>query len=440
MRRVHSIVQFVLVATSFMAGCAGGGVTDAAAALVALGEVDASVNEALSNASFAFNSSINNTAVQLGALSARLREDINATSSDIDRRLTAQQERALNGILVIRDSLDATIGHAGAEVLSAEVVAAQVLSDLPFTNNEPRVVRTSVAPFVSGWTQSLAVSIEGYNLDAGENVLTVGTLRVNPILRTATKLQFAIPASAFDASIGEITDRVKIVRAGISLAFDPGIFRERKTVSVAIPIRIVPRNIGSAIIAYRAGLPRTRKDSLRSYSCSVGTRGTPASGSPRENSVSCLVNAPTLPQGCNGQPQTGLIVGQPSIVVEANRHGGGHRIESASSHSFSFSVTARSRRRPYGGGGSYRAHAIYMVEYPCKVRADTTSPPLPLIVGSEAGFALPADSDPEVLWVKMQLFDGSERIVTGPRGSTPFSVVEQNSQRVVVRPLSVERN
>lgn len=422
-----------------LAACAGAGATSAGATIALLGEVQASIDETLNSANFAFNNGVNNSAVQLETLVAQLREAVGATTSDVDRRITAQQERALEGILTLRDSIDASIEKGATEVRAIEGIAAQILSDLPLTSNQPRVTKVSVPPFVRDWTQSMRVVLEGHNLDDAKNSLMVSGSRVDPTLRTATKLEFTIPAGLLTDE-ADSQGRLKIVRASVALVYPKGLFRGIDTASVTLPIRVVPRIIGSAVIVYRAAVPRSRTHEETSNICAIGTRGTPASGRRREGKISCRITAPTVPVGCEGRSQQGIIVGKPRIEVLANRHGGGHGISAQGPNSFVLDVSAMSRGRPGGGGGLYAARAHYTVEYPCLVPTDLSSPTIPLKLGSEEAFALPGTGSPQVLWTDVTLFDSTKAMLTGPRGAMSLVSVEQNSNRVVIRPIRVDRN
>ncbi|GMQ24548.1 hypothetical protein Aoki45_12300 [Algoriphagus sp. oki45] len=446
MKKLLFLIPFLIIIQS--SGCGTEAVLSpmtAGSAILALDAVNSSIDDATSTVEFAVNKTINNSAAQIKSIISDLRHNILETVGDIDSKITEQQFRTLENILLLESEFESAIvnGLDGIERVSNN--AGQIISDLPFTKNEPRITSVDLPFFIVDWSEKVEIKLTGYNLDDKETGLVISEKLINPTIQSSTELTFSIPkASIIDFYLGlDDSEKLSVLNfpTTLSLGYKDGFFCSRKVKELPISVKLLPRNLGKVAVVYQTDkLVDNIERGFTSTICQVTT----GSSSPRRRSEgnSCSVNAPRkFLESCNNEVQGRILTNTIKINERANRYGGGASVGSVDERGFVLNVQAKSQNRPYGGGGYYAADVTFDVSYPCKVKKDEKTEYLDLFVGQDVVFDLDPNDSPLFKRAEISFFDGSSLIFDNSMRQIDFVSIFSNEAKnqVIIRPLNVIR-
>jgi hypothetical protein len=419
----------------------------AGSAILALDAVNSSIDDATSTVEFAVNKTINNSAAQIKSIISDLRHNILETVGDIDSKITEQQFRTLENILLLESEFESAIvnGLDGIERISNN--AGLIISDLPFTKNEPRITSVDLPFFIMDWSEKVEIKLTGYNLDHNETGLIIGEKLIKPSIQSSTELIFSIPkASIIDFYMGlDDSEKLSVLNfpTTLSLGYKDGLFSSRKVKELPISVKLLPRNLGRVAVVYQTDkLVDNIERGFTSTICQVTTNQPDWRGRRKTSGASCLVNPPKrYLESCNAEIKGTIITETIRINERANRFGGGASISATDQNAFVLNVQAKSESRPGGGGGFYAADVTFDISYPCKVKKDEKTEYLDLFVGQDVVFDLNHNDSPLFKRAEITFFDGSSLIFDNSMRQIDFAsiFVNEAKNQVIIRPLKVIR-
>ncbi len=412
-----------------------------ASALVALDGLEKTIEDITNELDYVYNKSANNTAVHIKAIIYDLRYSIDKVLDKGSEVLTKQQADLLDNIIAATEEFDELSRERVEDFQVLTNTIGQIVSDLPFTPNEARITKPEVSIYVRNYTESLSIKMAGYNLDHESNVLSINGEDIKPSNQTSTNIEFIIP----DSLLQTTDNKIKFVQATQKLYFKKGWgpFSSKQEKALPIAIKILPKIIGTARIYYQVDELTRQPQTIVGTQCGIGTGGTDWRGKRRYANTSCTYNAPKkLLDGC-GETQ-GIIVGSVGISVNANRHGGNHKVDNLTSTSFVLNVQAQSDSGPYKGGGLYVVTPTYKVEYPCEIEVEKRSDnAIPIEIGKDLAYDLnnKGEKNPRLKRVFIRFFDGTEVYLTNDERKKSLVTMSANAslEQVIIRPIEVPK-
>ncbi|MEX0275218.1 MAG: hypothetical protein AB3N16_12655 [Flavobacteriaceae bacterium] len=433
----------------FLFGCSGDPATSAltsGGATLILDELNSVIDDAISKAEFAYNKSLNNTAIQIKSLNSDLKYNIESSIDHADQKITKQQFQLLENLIVLNDEFNNTLANNISSTEGLTNTIGQIFSELPFVKNEPRINQFDLPFYVLDWSNRVEIVLKGYNLDHKKNYLSFADTILTPSTKTSTSISFLIDKKHFnqylkDYSKDELRDIVN-VPSNLYLFYKKGFFSTTKEKHFPLNLKILPRIIGRVSVTYQVEEYDDNIEHIVTNSCAVGTPGPGMSGRRKTRSNSCAISAPKrIIENCNMEVQGKIIPGSIKTVVTAKRYGGGHSVNSVTDLGFVLNVTAKSQGKPGGGGGLYAAHAEYDVVYPCKVKKDKATEFKALKIGQDLAYDFTNEKSATFKRIEMKLFDGSEIILNpAKRNHSLFSISSNDPKReLILRPTAISR-
>ncbi len=417
-------------------------------AILVLDEMSSSIDDATASAEFAYNNSINNTSVQIKSIIGNLRYAIKDTADEIDDKITEQQFRLLENTITLKNEFDESLNNGFNRTENLTNSISQIVSDLPFTKNEPRITKTEIPLFVKDWSNNVKLNFQGYNLDYEDNFISIGDeITLKASTQNSTGIEFLISNKKISETINEILNEnsssTNYIKGEVHLFYKKGwVFGKKKEKILPITIKVIPRKIGTIKVVFQVDEYQSNIEHINA-SCAVGTPSPGWKGKRKTRSKSCPITAPRkLVESCNNVVQGSII---PTSIVSrqtAKRYGGGHSVGSITNEGFVLNVTAKSESKPGGGGGLYSARVEYDVEYPCKVKSDKSFEEMQLLVGQEIPIDLTGNKDPLYKRAEISFFDGSEMVLSSEERKHSLLEISNNDakQQVIIRPVRISKN
>ena len=145
---MKKIFLLLTISTILSCGTTSSSPISAASAILVLDEMNNAIDEATSSAEYAYNKSVNNTAVQIKSVISNLRYAIKHSVDDIDEKITEQQFRLFENTISLKNEFDESLNMGFDKTEDITNSIGQIIGDLPFTKNESRITDTEI-PTVS---------------------------------------------------------------------------------------------------------------------------------------------------------------------------------------------------------------------------------------------------------------------------------------------------
>lgn len=398
--------------------------TTAAAALIALDEIDATVSKQINSIDNLVTNAIGNSGNMILSMTARLKKDINETIGNTDKVLRENQQNAYNQILNLSDEFNKIIKERISDIDVISLKITQAANDFFVKKKEPNIFKFQTPPFINNYTKEYLIKINGTSFDRSESVaVIINGKKFKPVQSNYSELVFKIDSSDIKPNSNET-----YLNAQISFNYRSGLFKTQKSKSEPFIIQVVPLNIGSATVFYEQERPEKRYTDFISYSCECSTGSSNWKGD-KEKSTKAF----------NFNPSSGRLFDPSTIVVKNwyQRFGGGYKFNHQTEQQIMGSISCSSDAKPYGGGGrstitfEYKEYDIIYKIYKEQTAAKNISSVNPVL------FELPDPIDnkrPNLSYVKILTYDNKEIILTPSVANVFFKVnINPVTDDVIVR-------
>ncbi|MDR6516746.1 hypothetical protein [Chryseobacterium camelliae] len=388
----------------------------AAAALIALDEIDAKITGQLQTIDNLATNAIGNTGNMVLSVSARLRKDINETIGNTDQVLRENQLLLYNQLLNMSSDFSKVVEGRMREADMITTKLTETIDNFIVVKKEPRIYRYDTQTFIKQYTGSYLFKVKGKNFDQSDQVfITINNKQIKPVQSAYDEVVFRIDSS--DIVLTSPQDHYADAR--INFLWKKGLFRKQMHTKIPFLIPVIPLNIGKVTVFYDQALPERKYAEPISYSCSCRTGGPGMSGG-RKHSTTAF----------NIIPTGGRLFDPNSIEVASwtQRHGGGYNFDHKTEQQIRGYINCSSESRPFGAGGSSSLtfrYKEYETIYPVHkkqtdVKAITSINPII--------FDLPESVDnkrPSISYAVVKTYDQKEFILT-PSNPNKFFELRMN--------------
>lgn len=387
----------------------------AAAALVALDELDKTITSQLNSVDNLITNSIGNTGNMILSISARLKKDINETIGNTDKILRENQLNLYNQISTLTFDFNKAIKE---NIENIDVVATRVtqtVDDFFGKNKEPNIFKYNTSVFTLDYDKDYTFSAIGKNFDRSYEVyILFNGQKIKASSSTNRNLTFIID-STYINSIGTNSNYLK---GEMVFKWKKGLFKKKKERTEKFIIPIAPIKIGSAQAFYEQELPeKVFYSQTKTYNCSTGSSNWKGEQEKESTAINIL-------------PVDGRYFDKNSISVThwSQRHGGGYEFTSKTEQQIVGKITCKSDGKSYGGGGKSKLTFNYK-EYEIKYKVkDLSSETLDVSTINPILFELPEPVDgkrPNLRYVKVITFDNKE-IILNPNENNRYFTLKIN--------------
>lgn len=312
------------------------------AALIALNELQTTVEESINRLEIIADNTIGSSANAILTSIGTLRANIKATTNDVDKILRGNQKQAFEDIQQTVDGLNDMISN---NISNVDVVASKLTSsinDLLGKKREPRVYEfiTPTYTFNAG-AVNYKIAAKGEDFDRSyDKYLEIGDQKIPIDQATYGRLEVFLDGKFLDSLAASSNS---FVRASLVFKYKKGwIFKKKKTKTVDLIIPVVPKNIGQVVAFYEQDIPVRNYHTPQTRRVEARTRGTGSSCRRRESTTPFNV----IPTGGRNIDPVKF-----RIISWNRRHGGRYHLETVTEQLIRGSVTARSRSGCFKGGG-----------------------------------------------------------------------------------------
>ena len=393
---------------------------DAASALVALEELDVTVENSMNHLQLIVDNAIGDSGNMLISVISRLREDIKNTIGDTDKMLRDNQQ-------ILFDKLSSEVKEFNKivedRIVDVDGIATRVTSaanDFWVKKNEPRIITYKTPTYTFGSNTFYEFNVVGEDFDRSyEKHLEIDSIRVPITQISQNKIKVIVPAEIMNKVN---SDNTRFINCKFTFKYKKGfIFKRKRTKHFDFVIPCVPKAIGVAIAYYEQKLPEIQYFPVKTYEAKVHTGGT-----------SCLGSRRTGRAGINVLPVNGRYIDPTSFKITSwyRRYGGGYTINSVTEQYIRGNIMCKSQSKPCGGGGKARLifqYREYKTNYPLR---KSETPVVSLEADKLSVIDLPSVVDghkPYLNYVKVLTFDGREHIITTTNPSNYFSLSQNAS-------------
>lgn len=391
---------------------------DAATALIAIEELDVTVENAMNSLGLIVENAVGDSGNMLLSALSRLREDIKSTIGETDRLLRDNQQ-------ILFDNLTAEVEIfnevAENRLVDVDAIATRVSSsvnDFFGKKREPRILIYKTPTYTVGSNSSYEFNVVGEDFDRSyEYYLEINGEKKKIDQVAQGRMKIIIPTEMMKRISN---DSIRFINAKFVFKYKKGwLFKKKTEKPFEFVIPCVPENIGSATAFYEQRTPKVEYFPYINYTAHAISGGSNWRGKRKTGEA-----------GINILPTQGRFIDPTSVKVTSwrKRYDGGYTINTITEQYIRGSIHCKGENKPYGGGGSSTLELTYRefkTEYPLTT-SQTEAVKLDADNLSIIRLPEPIDGNrPYLNYVKVLTFDGREHIVTTSNPS-PYFTLSQN--------------
>lgn len=403
----------IVISLSFLTKFSYSQVT-AAAALLTLNEIDATITKQLQSIDNLVTNSIGNTGNMLLSVTSRLRKEISETIGQADAVLRENQLNMYNQILNLTEEFNRAIKENVAQVDLINTRLTETADNFIIKKKQPVVYKYETQVFIKGHTKQYVFKVIGKNFNRSDYIyLTINGNNFKPIQSNYQELLFRIDS----ADIKSILPGIHYAEGKIVFNWRKGLFNEQVESRERFIIPIIPLELGKVNIFYEQAEKTKEYFKPVSYSCHCSTGSSDFWGDREKSSTAININ-----------PSSGRLFDPATVKVVrfSQRYGGGYTFSHKTEQQIKGEITCISQDRPRGGGGSSKITFTYQefeYTYPLKTKRLKE---MPITSVNPIIFELPdpiENKRANVKYAVIKSYDGQEIILTPSVGNKYFSML-----------------